>query len=342
MGSLKTFPISMKVSGRRIVVVGGGEAAAAKLRLLAKTEARVEVYAPHPAEVSPVAQAAGFEVHARYPERGELTGAVLAFIATEDEPLDRHYGALARVAGVPVNVVDRPELCDVLTPAIIDRAPVTVAISTEGAAPVLAGLLRTRIEGLLPPMLGTLAGLAGQLRDRVAELLPPGRKRLDFWRAYFSREDMAEAASRGEAATRRHALRLLDETRSGASAPGRVWFVGAGPGAADLLTLRAQRVLAEADIVLFDGPMDPAVLDHMRRDARRVDVGRRIETAVGRAEIDGLLIAEARAGSAVVRLTAGDPLARGYVGGTTGALRDAGIEWSIVPGVAAPAESLAA
>jgi len=337
MGALKTFPVSTVVEGRRVVVVGNGEAADAKLRLLTKTAAQVHVFAtdPEPALSRRVADA-GYEVHRRLPEDADFRGAALAFIATEDEDIDRSLADIARAAGVTVNVVDRPELCDVLTPAIVDRAPVTIAISTEGAAPVLAGILRARIEELLTPGTGLLAGLAGELRGRVADLLPPGSKRLAFWRAFFTGEEFAAAAARGAADVRRRAVALLERQRSGDAEGGFVWLVGAGPGAADLLTLRARRVLSEADVVVFDSLVDAEVLDVVRRDARRIDVGKRKGAAkASQAEINDILVSEAQVGHRVVRLKAGDPMIYGRAGEEIAALREAGIDHAVVPGITA-------
>ncbi|TCT06442.1 uroporphyrinogen-III C-methyltransferase [Tepidamorphus gemmatus] len=337
MGALKTFPVSTVVEGRRVVVAGGGEAAEAKLRLLAKTAAEVHVFSPHgEPPLLALAAAEGYPVHARWPDAADFAGAALAFIAAEDADRDRALAATARSAGVPVNVVDRPEMCDVLTPAIVDRAPVTIAISTEGAAPVLTSILRARIEAMLTPGLGLLAGVASSLRDRVADLLPPGARRLSFWRRYFTSCEFADAATRGAAEVRRRALRLLEEERGAAPSAGFVWLVGAGPGAADLLTLRARNVLAEADVVVFDSLVDAGVMDVVRRDARRIDVGKRKGRAsVTQDQINAILIAEAAAGNRVVRLKAGDPMIYGRAGEEIAALREAGIAHAVVPGITA-------
>ncbi len=337
MGALKTFPVATVVEGRRVGVAGAGEAAEAKLRLLAKTAAQVHVFAPEPeAGLLALAAAEGYPVHRRQPAEADFTGAALAFIATEDEDLDCALADAARSAGVAVNVVDRPELCDVLTPAIVDRAPVTIAISTEGAAPVLTSILRARIEEILTPGTGLLAGVAASLRERVAELLPPGARRLSFWRRYFMSAEFADAAARGEAEVRRRALRLLEEERGAAPSKGFVWLVGAGPGAADLLTLRARNVLAEADVVVFDSLVDAGVLDVVRRDARRIDVGKRKGRASAtQEEINAILVGEANAGHRVVRLKAGDPMIYGRAGEEIAALREAGIAHAVVPGITA-------
>lgn len=337
MGALKTFPVSTVVAGRKVAVIGGGEAAAGKLRLLSKTEAQVHIFAPVVSdEVTALAEQNHYSIHDVWPEPGDVAGAALAFVASEDDDLDVELAARVRAAGVTVNVVDKPELCDVLTPAIVDRAPVTIAISTEGAAPVLAGILRSRIEAMLSPGIGTLAVLAAVLRERVAVLLPPGAKRLAFWRSYFTSEAMAEAAGRGDAAIRRGAMRLIEEARSSEKRDGTVWLVGAGPGAADLLTLRAKRVLETADVVVYDRLVDPAVMEHARRDSRRIDVGKaKGRHAATQDEINAILTAEARAGNSVVRLKAGDPMIYGRAGEEIAALREAGIACSVVPGITA-------
>lgn len=337
MGTLKTFPVSAVVEGRRVVVAGGGESAEAKLRLLAKTAAQVHVFAPHgePGLLA-VAAAEAYPVHTRWPDVADFAGAALAFIATEDEDQDRALSGEARSAGVPVNVVDRPDMCDVLTPAIVDRAPVTIAISTEGAAPVLTSILRAKIEAMLTPGMGLLAAVAATLRDRVGDLLPPGARRLSFWRRYFTSSEFADAATRGAAEIRRRALRLLEEERGAAPSAGFVWLVGAGPGAADLLTLRARNVLAEADVVVFDSLVDAGVMDVVRRDARRIDVGKRKGRAsVRQDQINAILVAEAAAGRRVVRLKAGDPMVYGRAGEEIAALREAGVAHAVVPGITA-------
>lgn len=328
MGALKTFPVSVVVAGRRVAVIGGGEPAAGKLRLLAKTQAQVHVFGC--AAEGHAAQEAGrhgYAVHQRLPDIDDLKGAALAFIATEDAAQDRTLSEQARAVGVPVNVVDRPELCDVLTPAFVDRAPLTVAISTEGAAPVLAGLLRSRIERLLAPGLGPLAALAGSLRERVAELLPSGPRRLAFWRDYFAHEDLAETARNSPVAARRRAMRLLEAARCASRQPGMVWIVGIGPGAADLLTVRAQRTMAEADVVIHDTEIEAGLLDHIRRDARRVEV------AVGGEEVS-LLAAEARRGRRVVRLWPGDPGRDAAARELLAGLERNAIASAVVPGIA--------
>ncbi|ESR22834.1 siroheme synthase CysG [Lutibaculum baratangense] len=337
MDKLKTFPVSTVVAGRRVVVAGGGDEALGKLRLLAKTSAAVEVYAADvEAEVAAFAIENDYTVVPRPAVVADFAGAALAFIGTGDEAEDRRLADLAREAKVTVNVVDRPELCDVLTPAIVNRAPLSIAISTEGDGPVLAGIIRSRIEDMLPQGIGRLVSMAGSMRDRVAELLPPGRRRLRFWRDYFSDEQLAVQAVEDEAVARRSALRKLETARSAADGEGHVWLVGAGPGAADLLTVRARRVLSEADVIVYDSLVDEAVLEAGRRDARRIHVGKRKGRHSARQdEINAVLIAEARSGNSVVRLKAGDPMVYGRAGEEIASLREAGVAFSIVPGITA-------
>ncbi len=331
---LAVFPAFHRVAGRRVVVVGGGVEAANKIRLLAETSAAIVVFAPV------LGTEAGREVagaHADWrgarPALADLAGAALVFAATGSEEDDREVAALAREAGVPVNVVDRPELCDFYTPAIVNRAPLAVAIGSEGAAPVLARHVRARIEAMLAPAFGDLAALADRLRARVGQAFADVPSRRRFWARFFA-GSVAEKifAGRHEDAEV-EALRLLAE---GVSRKGHVSLVGAGPGAEDLLTLRAQRVLQEADVIVYDRLVPEAVVAMGRRDARRVYVGKaKGAHDVSQVEINRLIVEEARKGNRVVRLKSGDPLIYGRAGEEIAALRAAGISFDIVPGITA-------
>ncbi len=331
---LDVFPAFHKVAGRRVVVVGGGEAAAAKVRLLAETSARIIVFAPAlSADAGVEIIAGGADWRARAPAAADFADTALAFIATGDVVEDGHAHDLARAAGVPVNVVDRPELCDFYTPAIVNRAPLAVAISTEGAAPVLARHVRARIEGLLAPAFGDLADLAGRLRGAVAARLATPAARRRFWAGFFTGR-VAERTFAGRAdEAEAEARRLLDGPQSAA---GHVSLVGAGPGSADLLTLRAQRTLQEADVIVYDRLVPDAVVAQGRRDAQRIYVGKaKGNHAISQDEINAVLVREARAGHRVVRLKSGDPLIFGRAGEEIAALRAAGISFDIVPGITA-------
>ena len=331
---LAVFPAFHKVDGRRVVVVGGGAMAAGKVRLLAETKAEIVVFAETlDKETGADLIAAHADWRARLPTRADFDGAALAFAATGSEAGDREVWALAHQAGVPVNVVDRPELCDFFTPALVNRAPLAVAVGTEGVAPVLSRHVRARIEGLLAPAFGDLAALAARLRARVKEKRATVADRRRFWARFFSGA-IAENVFAGRLdAAEAEALRILD---GGASHPGHVSLVGAGPGAEDLLTLRAQRALQEADVIVYDKLVPEAVVAQGRREARRVFVGKaKGERGLAQDQINALLVREAEAGNRVVRLKSGDPLIFGHAGEEIAALRAAGVSFDIVPGVTA-------
>jgi uroporphyrin-III C-methyltransferase/precorrin-2 dehydrogenase/sirohydrochlorin ferrochelatase len=314
MGELNTFPVSYKVSGRRIVIVGDGEEALNKVRLAIKTTASVVIVSSNPSESL---RNAGVDIVQIY-EPSLLVGTALVFIADHSD-LGTQVKVDARARGIPVNVVDVPEECDFYTPSIIDRAPLTIAVATEGDAPVLARLVRAKIEALLPPDLGRLARLAGSLRARVASQLGKGKARRFY-------EDLVTGIGEPEALFTAHATEVT----------GAVWLVGAGPGAEDLLTLRAQRLLQAADVIVHDQLVPDAVIEMGRRDAERISVGKRKgHHSFTQAQINALLVRLAREGKRVARLKSGDPMVFGRAGEEIEALRKAGIPYQIVPGITA-------
>lgn len=330
MARLNTFPVSVKVAGRRIVIVGGDDEALAKARLAAKTSAEVVVFAT---EVEADFGGLGVSVVLREVEAGDFADAALAFIA-DHGPAGARALDLARAAGVPVNEVDVPENCDFFTPAIVERAPISIAISSEGDAPVLARLVRARIEAMFSPRLGDIARLAGAMREKVAALLPDGVSRRRYYEALVTAPAIegALAADRGEAAA--DALLALHAEAGGGK--GAVWLIGAGPGAEDLLTLRAQRLLQEADVIVHDQLVPQAVVEMGRRDAERICVGKaKGHHSFSQAQINTLIVRLAREGRKVARLKSGDPMVFGRAGEEIAALRKAGIEYAVVPGVTA-------
>ncbi len=255
------------------------------------------------------------------------------FAASGDEATDARVVADARERSIPANAVDRPHLCDFYTPAIVNRAPLAVAIGTEGAGPVLAQMVRARVDAMLPPALGRLAALANGLRDTVERMVERGVARRDFWRDFFAGAP-ARALAEGDAAgaeAAAHALMTGDRR-----AAGHVALVGAGPGADDLLTLRAQRLLMEADVVVFDALVPASVVAMGRRDAERIGVGKRKGChSKSQSEINALLVELGGAGRRVVRLKSGDPLVFGRAGEELAALHEAGVPVEVVPGVTA-------
>lgn len=331
---MNAFPIFLRVDGRTVVVVGDGDEALAKARLLASSSADVLVVAERPLPKLAAWLEAGHARHVALPyDAGLLAGSALVFAACGDADLDRRVVADARALGVPVNAVDRPDLCDFYTPAIVDRAPLVVAIGTEGAGPVLAQQVRARIDAMLPPWLGTLAGLAESLRGTVERSLPKGAARRGFWHRFFSGAPALALEHGTVVEARRAAEGLLQEA---APSAGHIALVGAGPGAEDLLTLRAHRLMMEADVIVYDALVPAAVVAMGRRDAERLAVGKRKGChSKTQSEINGLLVDLGRQGKRVVRLKSGDPLVFGRAGEEMQALRDADIPFEIVPGVTA-------
>lgn len=329
---LADFPAFFRVAKEVVVIVGGGEEALNKARLVAQTSARLRIIAEDiEAPLAAFIESHGADHVATPFAAHHLDGAKLVFVATGDENEDRAVAAAAKAQKIPVNVVDRPALCDFLTPAIVNRAPVAIAIGTEGSAPVLAQMVRARIDAAFSPRLGDLAHLAESWRPRVERLLPKGLARRSFWRSFFS-GSVARAVDNGDFdAADQSATDLIEDAFNQA---GYVWLVGAGPGAEDLLTLRAQRVLMEADVILHDALVPEGVVAMGRRDAERIAVGKRKGChSKSQNEISALLVSLAREGKRVVRLKAGDPLVFGRAGEEMAALRDAGISFEVVPGI---------
>jgi uroporphyrin-III C-methyltransferase/precorrin-2 dehydrogenase/sirohydrochlorin ferrochelatase len=329
---LSVFPAFFRVEGKNVAVIGNGDEALAKVRLLLNTRADITLIADRPETALAVLAIQNDVRHVARPfDVSLIEGMTLVFAATGDHGQDRAIAEAARMLGIPVNAVDQPEQCDFLTPAIVNRAPVAVAIGTEGAGPVLAQMIRAQIDQILSPSLGRLARLATLYRDAVDRVLPKGVTRRVFWRRFFSGA-VADAVSLGRIPeAEREATRLLNMM---SDVKGHVWLVGAGPGAEDLLTLRAQRVMMEADAIVYDALVPQAIVDMGRRDAERIPVGKRKGChSKSQDEINDLLVGLGREGKRVVRLKSGDPLVYGRAAEEMGALRDAGISYEIVPGI---------
>lgn len=329
---LIAFPAFIKVEGKKVAIFGNGDEAFAKLRLLSNSRADIIVYADAPQD--DLVKFATKENHQIIREKfhvNQLQDAVMVFAGTGDELLDQRIVSAARAQKIPANAVDQPQWCDFYTPALVNRAPLSIAIGTEGAGPVLAQIIRARLDQMLSPSLGPLARLAQQYRKAVDLLLPRGVTRRVFWRRFFT-GDIADKVAQGDISqARRLATRIL---REGEEAQGHVWLVGAGPGAEDLLTLRAQRVMMEADAILYDALVPMAVVNMGRRDAERISVGKRKGChSKSQDEINKLLVDLASSGKRVVRLKSGDPLVYGRAGEEMAALRDAGVSYEIVPGI---------
>jgi len=276
--ALPHLPIFLTVRGRVCVLVGGSDAALPKLDLLRRSGAAIRLVALRPAPgLVAAAAAAGAELPPGPLTIDHLQGACLVIDASADDGTNRHTAKLARQAGVPVNVVDRPELCDFILPAILDRSPLVVAFSTGGAAPALAGLIRQELEALIPPGLGRLVALSGRLRHEIRQRIADPARRLAFWRHLY----------RHAAPDRAAALDLLERMAEAAPPPGSLTRIAVGPGGVQDLTLRSLAALRRADILLVEDDVDPEVLDHARRDAvRRPDAGTPAAAAALRADLD--------------------------------------------------------
>ncbi|KQO81050.1 siroheme synthase CysG [Rhizobium sp. Leaf262] len=329
---LTTFPAFFKVEKRPVAVFGNGDEAFAKVRLLLNTSADIQAFADAPQDDYAALLASGQVTHHSLPFSPErLDGAVLVFAATGEEALDREIVDAARARSIPANAVDQPGYCDFYTPGLVSRAPVAVAICTEGAGPVLGQMIRARIDQMLAPSLGRLARLAVDYRDAAEQAVPKGALRRNFWRRFFS-GGVADAVALNDIESARLAAQQL--LASPERPEGYVWLVGAGPGAEDLLTLRAQRVLMQADVIVYDALVPQEIVNMGRRDAERLSVGKRKGChSKSQADINKLLVALGEEGKRVVRLKSGDPLVYGRAAEEMAALREAGIGYEIVPGI---------
>ncbi|MFT8776916.1 MAG: siroheme synthase CysG [Gluconacetobacter liquefaciens] len=331
------FPIALRLRDARVLVVGGGGIALNKVRLLLAHAARIEVLAPTLDDALTALRDTG-DIHhipaEAHPEQLDTLrpGCRLGYAATDDRTVNRAVAARADALHIPVCAVDDPTPSSFITPAQIHRGPVRIAISTGGAAPVLARRLRERIEAVMPAGLDGLARFLRDARAHVVTRCPDIDRRRRVWEAFLDGRG-AEAAQRGDTETARQILdHLLDDT----PVTGEVWLVGAGPGDPDLLTLRALHLMQNADSVLYDQLLPPDLLDRVRRDATRVFVGKqRDRHTMPQEQINAELIRRARKGERVLRLKGGDPFIFGRGGEEIEALMDAGIPFQVVPGITA-------
>ena len=329
------LPLFHNLRGRRVLVVGGGEVALRKARLLADAGALLRVVAPQiEAELHALLERhAGESVLRGYVEE-DLQDCALVVAATDDDQLNARISRDASARNLPVNVVDAPALCSVVFPAIVDRSPLMVAVCSGGDAPVLTRLMRARLETLIPASYGRLARLAQKFRSAVKQRIADVQQRRVFWEELFQGE-IAERVLSGREA---EAEQLLVDKLAGNCQRelGEVYLVGAGPGDPDLLTFRALRLMQQADVVLYDRLVAPAIVDMCRRDAERIYVGkRRSEHAVPQDEINQQLVALAKQGKRVLRLKGGDPFIFGRGGEEIEELAAEGIPFQVVPGITA-------
>ena len=336
------FPIFLATEGRRIVLSGGGDAALAKLRLLMKSRAQLTVFAETPAPEIKIWAADGkLRLVLRKMAPGDTLCAALFYAADEDADEDARTAAIARADGALVNIVDNLSDSQFITPAIVDRDPVTVAIGTEGAAPVLARAIKADLEERLPTRLGTLARIGKTFRQ-AAETLSFGRPRRDFWRDYYFNAG-PRAIEAGEKAVEPALSSLLEDHLARKSRPGHVAFVGAGPGDPELLTMKARRALDEADVIIHDRLIASEILELARREATLIDAGKEgFGPSMTQEDINALIVEHAGTGAQVVRLKGGDATMFGRLDEEIDAVDAAGIAWHIVPGITSASAAVAA
>ncbi len=335
------FPIFTQLKGRQCLVVGAGEVAARKIDLLHQAGANIRVVAP---EVSDSVQAMASSsdritlIKASY-SNNYLTEVQLVISATNNRTLNQQIALDAEKRKLFVNVVDDTELCSFITPAIVDRSPVTIAISTGGKAPVLARLIRGKLESLIPQAFGKLAQLADQFRDKVKAVVKTSTERKNFWETAFE-GDVAELMFQNQPEQAKQKLTQLLNQAKYTTKPiqGEVYLIGAGPGDSDLLTFRALRLMQKADVVVYDRLVSKDILNLVRRDAERIYVGKeKANHCVPQDKINDLLIELAQAGKRVVRLKGGDPFIFGRGGEEVQQLVTAGISFQVVPGITSAA-----
>lgn len=332
------LPIFYQLKSQRCLVVGGGDIATRKASLLQRAGANVRVVA---LEISAsmtklLAQNPQSEQFQREFSASDLDGVALVIAATDDNAVNRQVSEQAKARHIPVNVVDNPELCTFILPSIVDRSPLVIAVSSGGQSPVLARLIRAKLETTIPASYGRLAQLVGQFRDQVKARYGDVNQRRGFWENVLS-GPIAEYVFAGK---EKDAEQMLQQLIANPDAPaphkGEVYLVGAGPGDPDLLTFRALRLMQQADVVLYDRLVSPEILDLVRRDATRINVGKaRSAHTVPQDEINEYLVELALKGHRVCRLKGGDPFIFGRGGEEIDRLAQAGIQFQVVPGITA-------
>jgi uroporphyrin-III C-methyltransferase/precorrin-2 dehydrogenase/sirohydrochlorin ferrochelatase len=331
------FPVFFDLSGQKVLIVGGGEVALRKISLLERTGALITLVAPEIApELMARAAAGKLKLAIREFAPDDLDGARLVIVATSHRAVNRWIANLSESRNIPVNVVDDAQASRFIVPAIIDRDPVLVAISTGGASPVLARRLRERLEALIPARIGELASWLRAMRGTARQKLRNTGERRRFFEALVDGPAARRFIEGDNQGAQRIAQQLLATTSTAPRTAGEVTLVGAGPGDPELLTLKALRALQDADVILHDRLVPAAVLDLARRDAVRICVGKAAgNVGSTQEEINALLIEHASRGRRVVRLKGGDPFVFGRGGEELQALAKAQINFSVVPGITA-------
>ncbi|MCG7907804.1 MAG: siroheme synthase CysG, partial [Candidatus Thiodiazotropha taylori] len=332
------FPIFLNIRNKSCLVVGGGAVAERKIALLLKSAADVVLVSPELTHDLTTWRDMGRLNHqARGFQDEDINERHLVIAATDDPQLNRHIAELAHARRTPVNVVDQPELCSFIVPSIIDRSPVVAAVSTGGASPVLARLIRSRLESLIPAGYGRLADLCNRFRQRVKEHFSKPEERRLFWDRVLEGGVAERVFSGHDEEADQLMERLLADPRLDQEM-GEVYLVGAGPGDPDLLTFRALRLMQQADVVVYDRLVAKPILEMTRHDAEHVYVGKeRDKHAMRQEEINKLLARLAKQGKRVLRLKGGDPFIFGRGGEEIDTLAAEGVPFQVIPGITAAA-----
>ncbi|WP_455366605.1 siroheme synthase CysG [Kaarinaea lacus] len=328
-----------KLEGRPCLVVGGGDVAARKVSLLLRAGGNVTVISPSVCNsLQDKLNAGEIQLQQKNFEPGDIGEYAVVIAATDDKSINRTISEIAQQKNIPVNVVDQPGLCSFVVPSIIDRSPVQVAVSTGGASPVLARLLRARLETMIPSAYGKLATLMEEFRDKVKQYVKDPDKRRHFWETVVQ-GPIAEMVFSGKEEAAREAMHTaIDEGERAMPDRGEVYLVGAGPGDPDLLTFRALRLLQQADVIVYDRLVSEDILELARRDADLVYVGKeRDKHTLPQEDINEMLARIAKKGKRVLRLKGGDPFIFGRGGEEIETLMQAGVPFQIVPGITAAA-----
>ncbi|MCB1333750.1 MAG: uroporphyrinogen-III C-methyltransferase [Roseivivax sp.] len=339
---MDTLPIFLSVRGRQVLVDGGGPQAARRAERALSAGAEVTVFAPEPGDdLLRLAEGAslGLRIERRVPVEADLEGCLLVYAMSEDAARNALLAGWSQAHGALCTVADAPDLSDFASPSIVDRSPIVVAISTGGAAPVIARILRAKIETMLSPLYGRLAAFVGGYRERIARAIPDTRARRHFWeRMIDGPAGDLFAAGDAEGAALRIEADLARSTVQQAPQQGEVYLVGAGPGDPDLLTFRALRLMQRADVVLYDRLIGDEILSLVRRDAQRIYVGKLPkEHTMEQGDISSLLVKLAKQGNRVLRLKGGDPFIFGRGGEEIELLAEHGVPFKVVPGITAAA-----
>ncbi|MBE1299872.1 MAG: uroporphyrinogen-III C-methyltransferase [Alteromonadaceae bacterium] len=335
---MRYFPIFFDTQDCNILVVGAGEVAARKIELLIKTEANVSVVSIEACDtVQQIANSGKISLTLREFQDGDLDGKDLAFVATDSEETNSQIQQIAKNKKVPVNVVDAPPLCDFITPSIVDRNPVTIAMSSGGSAPVLLRYLRERLESWIPENYSRLGKFAEFWRNKVKQSLPTVTQRRYFWESFFN-GSLAEDVLQGKDVEDKFQQCLEDFANDKNNNEGQVYLIGAGPGDPELLTFKALRLMQKADVVVYDRLVSPEILDKVRRDAEKIYVGKaKSNHTLPQEDISQLLVDRALAGERVVLLKGGDPFIFGRGGEEIELLVKHKIGFQVVPGITAAA-----